>query len=57
MHAEYDTWPAAREARNALFSSRTDVRACWMMRVNPSMGLQPDKYGATLRRTKHEATK
>jgi hypothetical protein len=57
LHGTYDTWPAAREARNELFNSRTNIRACWMMRTNPSLGLQPDKYGTTLRRTKHEATR
>jgi hypothetical protein len=44
-----DTWRAAKELRNEVFS-REEVRAAWVMRDNPSLGLRPELYGNTLRR-------
>lgn len=51
----FDTWRAAKEARNDLFYFRTEIRAVWIMRRNPSLDLRPELYGNTMRRTKHGA--
>lgn len=51
-----DTWTEAKEARNTLFFGNGKLRAVWIMRSNPSLGLRPEHYGNTLRRTKYEAT-
>ena len=50
-----DSWAEAKAQRNGIFFSRRDVRAAWIMKVNPSQNTLPGLYGATLRRTKYEA--
>jgi hypothetical protein len=44
-----DSWHAAKELRNEVFC-REEVRAVWIMRDNPSLGIRPELYGQTLRR-------
>lgn len=55
LHGTYDTWAAAKEARNELFFGDGAMRAAWVMRINPGLNLRPAAYGHCLRRTKHEA--
>lgn len=49
-----DSWAEAKAMRNEIFA-RSDVRAAWIMKNNPSQNTVPGLYGSTLRRTKHEA--
>lgn len=49
-----DTWKQAKAMRGNIFDQNKRVRAAWIMRSNPSIGLRQDHYGATLRRTKHD---
>ena len=53
----WDTWRDAKAMRNSSFFDFPEVRAAWVMRSNPSLGLMPEKYGETLRRNKHETRK
>lgn len=52
--ATYDTWSEAKEKRNELFFGDGQLRSAWIMRNNEGMGLRTERYGHTLRRTKHE---
>lgn len=49
-----DTWKEAKALRGNVFDQNPRVRAAWVMRSNPSLELRQDRYGHTLRRTKHE---
>lgn len=49
----FDTWKQAKAARGNAFH-RDDVKAAWVMRDNPSLGLRQDQYGFTLRKPQHE---
>lgn len=53
----FDTWKEAQTERNERFHDNRAVRAAWIMRDNPSLGLRSELRGATLRRTKHEAAR
>ena len=55
LHATYGTWAEAKEKRNELFFADRKLRAAWVMRINPSMDLRPERWGFTMRRTRHEA--
>lgn len=54
LHATVDDWGRAKEIRGSLFDGNRRIRAAWIMRTNPSLGLRTEKYGFTLRRTRHE---
>lgn len=49
-----DSWRVAKETRANVFHQNKRVRAVWVMRSNPSLNLQPELRGYTLRRTRHE---
>lgn len=49
-----DSWQAAKALRGNIFDQNHRVRASWIMRSNPSLGLRTDRYGHTLQRTKYE---
>lgn len=57
LHATVDDWGRAKEIRGSLFDQNRKYRAVWVMRVNPALGLRPEKWGFTLRRPKHEVTR
>lgn len=57
LHETVDDWWRAKETRGSLFDSDTKIRAVWIMRSNPSLDLRPEKFGFTLRRTRHETRK
>lgn len=49
----FDSWQKAKEERNRIFMTFPEsVRAAWVMRTNPGMNLQPERYGHTMRRDK-----
>jgi len=54
LHATVNDWGRAKEIRGSLFDQNRSYRAVWIMRINPSLGLRPEKWGFTLRRTRHE---
>ena len=54
LRATCDTWAEAKEKRNELFYADKKLRAAWVMRINPSMDLRPERWGFTMRRNKHE---
>lgn len=47
----WDEWQDAKLMRNDSFFSFPNVKACWIMRSNPSLDVAQHKYGETLRRT------
>jgi hypothetical protein len=50
----FDSWQEAKALRNEIFYQNLSVRACWVMKHNPSQGTVPNLYGSSLKRTKHE---
>lgn len=54
LHDTVDDWGRAKEIRGTLFDSNRKIRAVWIMRTNPALELRPEKFGFTLRRTRHE---
>lgn len=52
--AEQMKEPKVKEKRNELFFCDGQLRSTWIMRNNEGMGLRTERYGHTLRRTKHE---
>lgn len=54
LHETVDDWSRAKDIRDNLFRENRRARAVWIMRTNPAMGLRTDKWGFTLRRTRHE---
>jgi hypothetical protein len=47
----FDTWKAAKAERGRIFMVFGGyVRSAWIMRTNPSLDLQPERYGYVLRR-------
>lgn len=55
LHETVDDWGRAKEIRGTVFDGDPKIRAVWIMRNNPSMNLAPEKFGFTLRRTRHGA--
>ncbi len=48
----WDAWRDAKVMRNSSFFDFPEVRAAWVMRSNPGLGIVQEKYGETLRRKK-----
>lgn len=48
----FDSWHDAKEARNDKFFSSNLIKSAWIMRSNPSLNLQQNRYGNTLRKDK-----
>lgn len=47
----FDTWQEAKAERNRIYTTFSKyVRAVWIMRINPGLDLQPERYGHTMRR-------
>lgn len=54
LHETVDDWGRAKEIRGNLFDQNRRYRAVWIMKTNPKLNLRPEKWGFTLRRTRHE---
>lgn len=51
----WDQWADAKAERDNIFDTVPGVRAVWVMKSNPSLGIAPNLCGFTLRRRKQNA--
>lgn len=49
----FNNWKAAKEERQRIYMTFAGkIQAVWVMRTNPGLALQPERFGEVLRRRK-----